>query len=369
MNAHHKRDLRLLGSLAVVTLSLSFALALSGAASSLARPAAVPTGAAPFLSQSAETKDTGAPSPSARAEDVSGPHGSADIAPTDMNVVKYFDSGKAEAGKQFIYRINFTNQGNAPASDVIVTDTLPAGVTFVSVPYCSISPTLSGDQLVWYVGRVTQGNSGSLYAQVQVTDTAQVGSVLTNVVRVSTSDVDIDPTDDVYTLTTTVTTTVAPGWDMKVTQSLSGAAIPGQEAQYYIRYDNLGSLTATNVIITDLLPISVTYVSHSALGFSTVVTGSMVVLTRSEVVGDSGGGISITVRVTDTAPVGAVITNVTQISTGDLDVNLTNNVYTLTTSIVTATRDLYVYKSVVGGSPQAGSPIRACPNVPPRPSS
>jgi len=360
MNAYHKRDLRLLGSLAVVTLSLSFALALPGAASSLARPAAVPTDAAPFLSQSAETTDAGAPGPSARVEDVSGPHSSADITPTqDMNVVKNFYSGKAEAGKQFIYQINFTNQGNAPASNVIVTDTLPAGVTFVSVPYCSISPTLNGNQLVWNVGRVTQGNSGFLYAQVQITDTAQVGSVLTNVVRVSTSDVDIDPTDDVYTLTTTLTTTtiVAPGRDMKVTQSLYGAAIPGQEVQYNIRYNNLGSLTATNVIITDMLPISVTYVSHSASGFSTVVTGSMLVLTRSEVVGDSGGGISITVRVTDTAPVGAVITNVTQISTGDVDVNLTNNAYTLTTSIVASTRNLQVFKSVAGGAPQAGSPI------------
>ena len=355
MNAHHKRDLRLLGSLAVVTLSLSFALALPGAASSLARPAAVSTDATPFLSQSAETKDAGAPGPSARVEDVSGPHSSADITPTqDMNVVKYFYSGKAEAGKQFIYQINFFNQGNAPASNVIVTDTLPAGVIFVSVPYCSISPTLNGNQLVWNVGRVTQGNSGFLYAKVQITDTAQVGSVLTNVVRVSTSDVDIDPTDDVYTLTTTI---VAPGRDMKVTKSLSGAAIPGQEMRYDIGYDNLGSLTATNVIITDMLPISVTYVSHSAPGFSTVVTGSMVVLTRSEVVGDWSDGISIRVRVTDTAPVGAVITNVTQVSTGDVDVNLTNNAYTLTTSIVTATRNLYVYKSVVGGAPQAGSPI------------
>jgi uncharacterized repeat protein (TIGR01451 family) len=355
MTDPRKNVIRFLICLVVAIVSLAFALVLPVAAHAWLRPSQTVTGQTTAeIDSPAPDRDKPQPGDAETRDTVIQlPVGGA---PTrDMRVVKSLYSGRAESGLSLIYQITFMNQGNSPAADVIVTDTLPPNVTYVNNPYCAITPTVAaGGTLVWKVGTVTPGGTGYLYAQVRITDTAPVGSVLTNVVRVSTRDVDIDSTNDVYTLTTTVT---APTRDVGVSKSTSGPAFAGQDLQYYISYYNQGSLTATNIIITDVLPISVTYLSHSASGATTVVTGSMLVLTRSTLAGDAGGFVSILVHIANDAQVGQVLTNVARISTSDVDANLSNNVYTHTIPIATLTRDMYVSKSAIGGAARAGSLI------------
>ena len=355
MARQHKNAIRFLICLMVAVVSLAFALVLPAAAGTWFRPGLAGTGQTPAeLGSPAPDRDKPQPDEVETGDTLI--RSSVAATPTrDMTVIKYLYNGKAEPGQLLVYQIVFVNQGNSPAANVIVTDTLPPNVTYVTNPYCAITPTVAaGNTLVWQVGKVTPGGMGYLYAQVHITDTAPVGSVLTNVVRISTSDVDIDPTDDVYTLTTTVN---APARDVRVTKSASGFAFVGQDLQYNLGYYNQGSLTATDIMITDVLPISVTYLSHSASGFTTVVTGNTLVLTRSTLAGNSSGSVSILVHIANNAPVGGVLTNVARISTGDAEAELSNNVYTLTTSIVAPARDMYVSKSAIGGAARAGSLI------------
>ena len=354
MTSPRKNVIRLLICLVVATLSLAFALVLPVTAHTWLRPGQTVTGQTPAEIDS-PAPDRDKPQPGDVETGDAMIQSSVAATPTrDMRVVKSLYNGRAEPGLLLIYQITFMNQGNSPAANVVVTDTLPPNVTYITNPYCAITPTVAaGDTLVWKVGTVTPGGTGYLYAQVRITDTAPVGSVLTDVVRISTRDVDIDSTNDVYTLTTTVT---APTRDVRVSKS-AGVALAGQDLQYSIGYYNQGSLTATNIIITDILPISVTYLSHSASGATTVVTGSMLVLTRSTLAGDSSGSVSILVHIANDAQVGQVLTNVARISTSDVDADLSNNVYTLTTPIVAPTRDMYVSKSAIGGAARAGSLI------------
>jgi len=275
------------------------------------------------------------------------------VPPTrDMNISKSLYSGIPVTGGQIQYRITYLNQGNLPASNVVVTDTLPAGVTYVSDGGCSVAPVVTGNQVVWRVGPVDASAQGYLYPIVRIADTAQVGDVLTNVVQVSTSDVDIDSTDNVYALATTVVPAVP---DMKISKSVSGpTGAPGSVMVYQINYSNQGALTATNVIITDTLPGSVTYLSHSAYGFTTVMTGSTVVLTRSAVAGNLSDNVYIRVRIDGAAPVGGLLSNVVKVSS-DVDVDPSNNVYALDTTVASPSRDMYISKSMSSGSAITGT--------------
>jgi uncharacterized repeat protein (TIGR01451 family) len=69
-------------------------------------------------------------------------------------------------GRTIDYDISITNDGNGPARDVVVTDTLPANVTFVSA---SGNGTQSGSQVVWNVGTLPVGATRDFTISVRPT--------------------------------------------------------------------------------------------------------------------------------------------------------------------------------------------------------
>lgn len=264
-------------------------------------------------------------------------------------------SGRIEPGRQFSYRITFNNAGATAADQVVVTDTLPAGVTLLGLDYCTISPTLNGQQLVWQLGNIPPGNGGTLGVSVQLTGTAAIGSLLTNTVSIAGSSGDDNPANNQATNVLTVT---APARDLTVGKSMNGTPFAGANTQYVINYSNQGSLTATNLIITDVLPVSVTYLSYSGSDVNAVLTGTVLVFTRSLLAGDANGSIRINVQIASSAQPGSVITNVVRVTTLDPEISLANNAYTRTTTIAAPTRDLYTDQEVISGSFQAGGQVQ-----------
>ena len=262
--------------------------------------------------------------------------------------------GKIEPGREFWYAISFNNAGTTAADNVVVTNTLPTGVTFLSLDYCTISPTVNGQQLVWQLGNVPPGSSGTLEFSVQLAGTAVIGSQLTDVAQIAGSGGDDNPANNQATNVLMVT---APARDLSIAKSMAGTPFPGANTQYVINYSNAGSLTVTNLIITDVLPVSVTYLSYSGTNVTAVLTGSVLVFTRSLLTGDAGGSINVNVQIASGAQPGRVITNVVRTTTTDPEISLTNNVYTLATTIAAPTRDLYVSKIATQGSFQAGAQI------------
>ncbi len=278
----------------------------------------------------------------------------ASAAAHDLTVDISLSSGRVEPGSEFSYSIYFKNAGSTEADNVIVTNTLPAGAALIGLDYCTVSPTVNGQLLIWQLGNIPPGNFGYLGFSVQLTDTAAIGSLITDTVQIGSSTGEDNPADNQISLGSSVT---APGSDLEVFKSLVGTAFAGANAQYVIEYFNQGSLTATNLIITDVLPVSVTYLSHSGSDVNAVLTGSLLVFTQSLLAGDTGGIIQVDVRITDTAQPGQILTNIVRATTTDPEVNLANNVYTLTTFIVQPTRDVYVAKNVYSGTFQAGANV------------
>jgi uncharacterized repeat protein (TIGR01451 family) len=131
---------------------------------------------------------------SVEENDSTGPDSCApvEIAP-DVKIVK---SGPANGtvGVNFSYTLTATNTGLVSVDDVTITDSLPAGLTFVSAPGCNFAaPVLTCD-----VGTLDSGESAAV--TVTVTPT-QAGTVVNTAVVTPDDDT---PNDNTSTVSTAV---------------------------------------------------------------------------------------------------------------------------------------------------------------------
>ena len=79
---------------------------------------------------------------------------------------KYASNTHVKTGENFGYFINVFNSGGTACKNVVVTDTLVNGVTFVS---CTLSCTHSGQNVRWSLGTIASGKSLVLSVIVKVT--------------------------------------------------------------------------------------------------------------------------------------------------------------------------------------------------------
>ncbi|HZA27476.1 MAG TPA: M14 family zinc carboxypeptidase [Actinomycetota bacterium] len=111
---------------------------------------------------------------------------------TDLALTKAGPSGRAPTGRNMTYTLTVTNGGPEAASDVVVTDTLPPTVTFVSA---TPNQGSCGE-----TGGVVTCNLGSILAEATATINIVVkptqAGVITNTASVSASAGDLDPSDN-----------------------------------------------------------------------------------------------------------------------------------------------------------------------------
>jgi uncharacterized repeat protein (TIGR01451 family) len=104
---------------------------------------------------------------------------------TDLSITKTGDA-RAVVGTNFHYAIKVTNNGPSDATDVEVTDILPAGVTYYeSTPS---QGTYNNGTGIWTVGSLTSGESASL--NIEVTASALPNTLITNTAQVTGYEVD-----------------------------------------------------------------------------------------------------------------------------------------------------------------------------------
>jgi len=88
-------------------------------------------------------------------------------------------------GDQIVYRLVYGNRGGAAAASVLISATLPAGLSFVSA---SLPPTVTGSTLTWAVGDLA-AKSGLFEIVVTATVDADVsfGGELAQALRIDTA--------------------------------------------------------------------------------------------------------------------------------------------------------------------------------------
>src|SRR5436309_2829252 len=75
------------------------------------------------------------------------------------------------------YTLSYSNTGNANATGVVLTDTVPANTTFVSA---TASGTLATGVVTWSPGILAAGASGSVQMVVRVASPLANGTLITN---------------------------------------------------------------------------------------------------------------------------------------------------------------------------------------------
>jgi uncharacterized repeat protein (TIGR01451 family) len=117
----------------------------------------------------------------------------------DLSISKTASPNPVTAQANLTYRILVTNNGPSPATNVVTTDTLPAGIPFVSA--IPTQGTCSGTTTVTCnLGSMAKAAS----AIVNITVTPQAIGQLTNTASVTASESDPDPNDNSTTIQTSV---------------------------------------------------------------------------------------------------------------------------------------------------------------------
>lgn len=195
----------------------------------------------------------------------------------DVSVVKTH-TGPVRIGATVEFTLAVTNEGPSEARDVVVTDTLPVGLDFVSatgdgwtcsreaaVISCALSAPLAPG-----------GTAAPVSVVVGVTPMAYPGVV--NLAEVSTSTTDPDPTDDLDTDELEVPALV----DLQLEKSLRGKLVVGEQATYLLKVTNDGPTDAPGpVTVTDTLPRGLDLVSATGPGWACEDAGRTVTCERA----------------------------------------------------------------------------------------
>lgn len=185
---------------------------------------------------------------------------------TDLTLTK--ENGGALTivpGDTVTYNLHYTNNGFVTATGVVITETLPAGTTFLSADNPGWTQVGATNQYQHTVPDLAVGATGSLPFIVHVKSAVAAGlETIANTATITddgASGPDIHPTDN--TATDTDTLNAAP--DLAV--NLAGSpqtAVRGGGVVYTINYANVGNQDATGVVLTQTLPPNTTFDSfHS----------------------------------------------------------------------------------------------------------
>jgi uncharacterized repeat protein (TIGR01451 family) len=245
----------------------------------------------------------------------------------DLQIDKTTDVTSATPGETLTYTIDLSNAGLSDATNVVIADTLPAGVSFVSGAVGTTAATVSGSTVNYDVGTLAAGASTTATLVVQI-DPATTGA-LTNQVTVTADAGDTDPAND----DAAVTTTLTPAIDLAVTKAVSETtAAAGSELTYTITVSNAGPSAATGVTATDTLPAGVSFVSGTGpTGAALTATGQDVAVNIGTL--GSGATAEFTIVATIDNATTADQTNTVTVATPISETNTDNNTATATTVI------------------------------------
>jgi uncharacterized repeat protein (TIGR01451 family) len=242
------------------------------------------------------------------------------LASADISLDKAVSPPPHVAGTQFDYFLNATNNGPDISTGSFISDILPAGITFVSATTQQGIVSHENNEILATIG------NGAVGAQVQVVVTClidpgiQAGTVLSNNATAEANEFDGNSVNNSRSESITVSTSA----DLGITKSDSDdPAISGRTLTYTVVVTNAGPSVADNVVITDVLPVEVTFATAEITAGTVMEAGGTVTGNITQML--VGEIATLEIQATIGSLVSGTITNSADVTSDDPDPNGAND--------------------------------------------
>ena len=255
------------------------------------------------------------PDPTMAGDDLTESVGTVDNA--DLVTVKTLASGNStpSEGDTVTFLIEVDNNGAALATNVSLTDLLPAGLTATANNGVASQGSYDTTTGIWTIGTIANGDSATLTLE-GIVDVGEGGNTIINTTTAASGD-----QPDPNTFGDDLNESVAVDDDanlvtVKTLASGNSTPLEGDTVTFQIVVDNNGAAQATNVSLTDLLPAGLTATANSGVASQ----GSYDAVTGVWTIGTIANGSIATLTLEGTVDVGEggnTINNITTAATGD----------------------------------------------------
>ena len=258
--------------------------------------------------------------------------GSGDVAITIAN-----SPNPVSPAQNYTYTVVASNGGPASAATVSVSIPLPAGTNFQSlvVPVgwaCGVPAVGSGGTITCTIASLAANASATFSPVVQVNPATASGTTLAITATITTATTDSIPGNNSASTSNLVTSRTNVDMAIVKTDSPDPVGI-GQLETYRLTVTNSGPAIATNVVVSDPLPATVTFVSANASIGSCSGTTTITCTLGTLNVGDSQF-VDIIVQMPFAA---GTITNTATVSATQTEPIPANNSSTAATTILAVT--------------------------------
>jgi uncharacterized repeat protein (TIGR01451 family) len=271
------------------------------------------------------------------------------------------------AGDTIDYSIFVSNTGPAAAQNVIVTDTLPAGTTFVALNasttlFTCTTPSVGTTGTVSCTVAAFEGESETNFTISVKTSPSAPSGQISNTATITSATTDPNPSDNSSTATTGIAAISSASADLSIDSILgSSNAASGSTFSFQVVVSNKGPSTAHHVQFTDNVPANATFVAAAvsdpvgAFTCATPAVGTSGTITCTASILDLRSASDqprfiVTFRINNGVSAGTVLTNTATISADETDPNSANNNASSTTTVTSQSASADVAVATSGGA-------------------
>jgi uncharacterized repeat protein (TIGR01451 family) len=240
----------------------------------------------------------------------------------DLGVTKTTAATTATPGNTITYTINVSNAGPDPAASAVMTDVLPASLLFQSISapagWTCTTPAVGANGTVTCNAATLASGATATFTLVATVANNATGTIA-NSASASHSGTDGNPGNS--SGATAPTPVVAASADVSINKNTNTTSVaPGTTFSYTIAVTNNGPDAAANVVMTDILPAQLQFVSITTpAGFNCVTpavnANGTVTCTAATLANGATATFTLSVRVSPSATSGSVTNSASVVST------------------------------------------------------
>ncbi|MCH7396490.1 gliding motility-associated C-terminal domain-containing protein [Belliella sp. DSM 107340] len=234
---------------------------------------------------------------------------------TIISVTKTSDIKTASPGDIINYTIRISNEGEFAANNITVVDSLPAGLTIINMSH---DGQINGDQITWDFEELQPNQTINIGISAVVT--LEAGGIVNRVI------VSGDNFEEVIVDAEEVVINVV---DLSIAKTVSSPMVMvGMPFNYFIKVSNNSQANATEVVVTDFIPLGVRFVDAQVSTGSFTYNATTRVLRWEIDLLEASGEVEMTLNVE--AQNSGQISNTARVASRELDINVEDNDATIT---------------------------------------